>query len=108
MLIKNIYHKRLSFIKDEAIGIEKNQIIRVDDKIGRELLKSPWITEILSESCPECSERLPKIEEKIPEVSEEIPEILKNPVEIAESSLSSSFSASNLKKKKRSKKKIKD
>jgi len=79
MLVKNIYHKRLSFmIEERTVGIESNQIITVSDETGIEMLKSPWITDNLAGQCSECSQKEQVIESiKTPEVPkiEKIPEI---------------------------------
>ena len=57
MLVKNTYHKRISFvINEKSIGIDSNQTITVDKEIGKKLLESPWITDNLAEKCSECSQ----------------------------------------------------
>jgi len=73
MIIKNIYHKKLNFIIfGRSIGIESNEIVEVEDEVGKILLNSPWITENVKKSCPECSKK------EISDISQkEIPENLK-------------------------------
>ncbi|MHA1329840.1 MAG: hypothetical protein ACTSR2_02070 [Candidatus Hodarchaeales archaeon] len=47
MLIKNKYHKKLAFvIQGQPFGIEAGEVKKVDDAIGRELIKNVWIIEI--------------------------------------------------------------
>ena len=47
MKIVNRYHKRLSFVIDgRTFGIDSGEIVDVDDLLGRELIKSAWITEV--------------------------------------------------------------
>jgi len=77
MIVKSIYHKRLSFIIDEkSIGIDPNQVINVDENTGKKLLESPWITDNLAGKCSRCSDKKPIIATpKTPEVIPEIPEI---------------------------------
>lgn len=72
MIVKSIYHKRLSFvINEKSIGIDPNQIITVDKEIGEKLLESPWITDNLAGKCSKCSTKKPKIESpKVVEVPE--------------------------------------
>ena len=46
MKIISHYHKKLHCqVGDKSVGIEPNQIVTVEDAIGRALIKSPWICE---------------------------------------------------------------
>ena len=74
MEVKNIYHKRLSFeILGRSVGINPNEVINVDDEIGKEMLKSPWITANLKSKCAECSQK-PKIDTISAKVRKELPD----------------------------------
>ena len=65
MLIRNLYSKKLNFvILGRSIGIESNEVIEVEDKIGEILLKSPWIKKYIAKSYSEIPETS---EKKIPE-----------------------------------------
>ena len=47
MEIINRYHKKLAFnINGKAFGIDTKEIKKVDDELGRELIKNYWIEEI--------------------------------------------------------------
>ncbi len=48
MKIISSYHKKLHCqVEGKSIGIEPNQIINVDDGIGKVLIGSPWIHEAI-------------------------------------------------------------
>ena len=47
MLITNKYNSRLNFDEaDFALSIEPGEILRVDDRIGKILLRNRWITQV--------------------------------------------------------------
>lgn len=50
MVIKNRYHKKLAFdINGKTFGIDAYEIKKVDDTLGRELIKNFWIEEVKEE-----------------------------------------------------------
>jgi len=53
MKITSSYQKKLNIqLGEKSLGIEPNQVVTVDDEIGKELIKSPWIIEIKDSKIP--------------------------------------------------------
>lgn len=47
MKIISSYHKKLHCqIEGQSIGVEPNQVMTVEDEIGKILIESPWIHEV--------------------------------------------------------------